>query len=496
MRGTVRCPPFRVLAHCDLSTLQNGTYEMRLTARAGFVTTNTSVLFALDSNLKIDALGRVSEQYDFKKQRKLVRYDRLGRVATNFWFESASDYPSNSTEYYYNALGQLTNITERAGADASSTYFVRVPPPHHRKRYFAALAKVPPEVKGGVSGFALAAFSAIGLLLSRLRPLSGVAQTCSLLYRRLAVCNAREVVWSRDCRRPRSVRLPGRLQICDTADCKSALLLRADRRTSLFSPFAPVKSLFAYFAYFAVKCLAASVPSVQSVVKRKCVSAYSAYSAVQRRSSLTSVKSASAVKCRSGFLTGGKEGNRVLAFRFFQSLLSLFAPVKPSSPSVLSVPSVVKRKCVSAYSAYSAVQHRSSLTSVKSASALSKTPRSAFRTPHFFWRYSTALVIICLLGSDPRLDFWSLHAQSCPRRVVGTGLRGAGRHRELSASNMAQSNTRALRHSDRPCGDKGCFGKARPTCRGAGHNDYYHVHLLNIAHAQKAKVPWSATLTG
>jgi YD repeat-containing protein len=124
MRGTVRCPPFRMLAHCDLSTPQNGTYEMKLTAPAGFVTTNTSVLFALDSNLKIDALGRVSEQYDFKKQRKLVRYDRLGRVATNFWFESASDYPSNSTEYYYNALGQLTNITERAGTDASSTYFV------------------------------------------------------------------------------------------------------------------------------------------------------------------------------------------------------------------------------------------------------------------------------------------------------------------------------------------------------------------------------------
>jgi hypothetical protein len=26
-----------------------------------------------------------------------------------------------------------------------------------------------------------------------------------------------------------------------------------------------------------------------------------------------------------------------------------------------------------------------------------------------------------------------------------------------------------LRHSDRPCGDKGCSGKARPACRGAGH---------------------------
>jgi len=40
-----------------------------------------------------------------------MRYDSLGRVATNFWFETSASYPSNSVEYYYNSLGQLTNIT-------------------------------------------------------------------------------------------------------------------------------------------------------------------------------------------------------------------------------------------------------------------------------------------------------------------------------------------------------------------------------------------------
>src|SRR5438045_3914321 len=133
---------------------------------------------------KYDSSGRVTNQSDFKGQLKVTRYDWLGRVATNFWFETGASYPSNSVEYYYNSLGQLTNITERAGTAASSTYFASTGPPRHRNRYFAWLAplrRVPPEVKGGVSGFSIAALAAIGLLFSRLRPLSGVTQNCSLL---------------------------------------------------------------------------------------------------------------------------------------------------------------------------------------------------------------------------------------------------------------------------------------------------------------------------
>jgi YD repeat-containing protein len=54
--------------------------------------------------VKYDAFGRLSETWDFKGQRKLTRYNRLGRVATKFWFATGATYPSNSTEYYFNVL--------------------------------------------------------------------------------------------------------------------------------------------------------------------------------------------------------------------------------------------------------------------------------------------------------------------------------------------------------------------------------------------------------
>src|SRR5436853_531270 len=72
--------------------------------------------------LKYDSFGRLKEAYDFKGQHRLIRYDHLGRVTTNFWFATGAAYPSDSTEYRYDHLGRLTNITERSGTDASNTY--------------------------------------------------------------------------------------------------------------------------------------------------------------------------------------------------------------------------------------------------------------------------------------------------------------------------------------------------------------------------------------
>lgn len=95
-----------------------------------------------------DNLGRVYQQYDFKGQVELMRYDRLGRPATNYWFAAGATYPSNSVEYYYDALGQLTNITERSGTDASSGY-IASNSPRHRNKYLAALTRVPEEARGG-----------------------------------------------------------------------------------------------------------------------------------------------------------------------------------------------------------------------------------------------------------------------------------------------------------------------------------------------------------
>jgi hypothetical protein len=61
------------------------------------------------------------------------------------------------------------------------------------------------------------------------RGFRGLAQTCSLLYRRLAACSAFEgsTLWDGrerwQCFKLRDIRKPGRQQVCDTADCKSAL---------------------------------------------------------------------------------------------------------------------------------------------------------------------------------------------------------------------------------------------------------------------------------
>jgi len=77
----------------------------------------------------------------FKKQLQITRYDRLGRVATNFWLAFGASYPSNSTEYYYNALGQLTNITERTGGGSERHLSYA---PVKRKWYYAV---VPPSVR-------------------------------------------------------------------------------------------------------------------------------------------------------------------------------------------------------------------------------------------------------------------------------------------------------------------------------------------------------------
>src|SRR4051794_5565142 len=41
---------------------------------------------------------------------------------------------------------------------------------------------------------------------------------------------------------------------------------------------------------------------------------------------------------------------------------------------------------------------------------LSPVRNSRLHLPSLFWRYATGLLIICLLGTDPRLDFWSARA--------------------------------------------------------------------------------------
>ncbi|PWU16134.1 MAG: hypothetical protein C5B50_14070, partial [Verrucomicrobia bacterium] len=161
--------------------------------------------------IKYDKFSRVSDAYDFKLQRKQTRYDRLGRVATNFWFAAGASYPSNSTEYYYNTLGQLTNTIERAGTAASDTYTAGVDRPNHH--FFARLPKLRPETAGATTGLSILALGMVfmargmkrrrpGLLLPTCSRFIGV---CYLLFRGRPTLSR-----SHSLTLPRSTSAPGR----------------------------------------------------------------------------------------------------------------------------------------------------------------------------------------------------------------------------------------------------------------------------------------------
>jgi RHS repeat-associated protein len=123
--------------------------QITMTDAKGRVTTNMFDQFGREIGWRLptsgetnyivyDAFGRITNRFDFKKQLQISRYDRFGRVATNFWFAFGASYPSNSTEYYYNVLGQLTNIIERVSTNASASYVATVGFP---RKYYARVSQ-------------------------------------------------------------------------------------------------------------------------------------------------------------------------------------------------------------------------------------------------------------------------------------------------------------------------------------------------------------------
>src|SRR5260370_42490087 len=64
--------------------------------------------------------GQLWKQYDFKLQRTEFVYDNFGRVKAKFLFPTGATTPGNAVCYKFNPLGQLTQITERSGADATT----------------------------------------------------------------------------------------------------------------------------------------------------------------------------------------------------------------------------------------------------------------------------------------------------------------------------------------------------------------------------------------
>ena len=64
---------------------------------------------------KYNGLGRVWQEFDFKRQKTVFVYDRYGRVKAKFLFNANATYSSNAVCYLFKQLGQLTNIVERTG---------------------------------------------------------------------------------------------------------------------------------------------------------------------------------------------------------------------------------------------------------------------------------------------------------------------------------------------------------------------------------------------
>jgi RHS repeat-associated protein len=112
--------------------------------------------------------GQLWKQHDFKGQTMEYRYDQYGRTTNKYYFVIGETlHPSNSVAYYYNALGQLTNITELSGAQAGQGYAVLMDPSNnllagrarHSVRAVLASLNNHPNTTGGFAALLLCAFA-------------------------------------------------------------------------------------------------------------------------------------------------------------------------------------------------------------------------------------------------------------------------------------------------------------------------------------------------
>ncbi|HEX7653455.1 MAG TPA: hypothetical protein VF607_08115, partial [Verrucomicrobiae bacterium] len=78
-------------------------------------------VYATNSNAK-HLKGQLWRQYDYKGQYAEFQYDQFGRLAGKFYFAVGDSVPSKSVTYGYDWLGQMTNLTERYGSDATNGY--------------------------------------------------------------------------------------------------------------------------------------------------------------------------------------------------------------------------------------------------------------------------------------------------------------------------------------------------------------------------------------
>jgi len=132
------------LGACDLTTLVNGVYELRLTVLSGCLMTETNIQFILDSNLKLG-------QFSFSQQDLVIPVGRhpLTIIRTSTQFNptkatSAIAGPSPSTAWMC-SLDEVrpgtkdldgNTFSERIGGGRDVTLTLPVWTPHHVQFYY------------------------------------------------------------------------------------------------------------------------------------------------------------------------------------------------------------------------------------------------------------------------------------------------------------------------------------------------------------------------
>ena len=82
----------------------------------GQLATNVYATDATANHIK----GQLVQQYDYKGQRAEFVYDKFGRIRAKFLFQAGAVVPYEAVCCIYNQLGQLSEIVERYGADATT----------------------------------------------------------------------------------------------------------------------------------------------------------------------------------------------------------------------------------------------------------------------------------------------------------------------------------------------------------------------------------------
>src|SRR5450756_1319144 len=119
--------------------------------------------------------GQLWRHYDFLGQRTEYLYDQFGRMRAKYLFGVNGAVPTNSVSYTYNALGQLAQLKENYGTNASPGYAYLGGGHSGPGARMLAFVGQNPEASGGVTALALMALAAAAIPRRKRRELMAFA---------------------------------------------------------------------------------------------------------------------------------------------------------------------------------------------------------------------------------------------------------------------------------------------------------------------------------